>query len=275
MSKTKEVGKRQRLSSVLDIGARRITITILSPDVGENHLVNWLGEGIVFDSPTKVKKPTEVSGVFAPSTFRVEGFLDNGIPSSFILTLDVSKASKTNTNTSRSVRVSKIEADGEGGHLSSGLLNDIALDSVRDECLRMAAIRVPLFPAGEWDLHNFGAKATASSTWFIRVTPEEAPAIGNVIWGARAKNAKEWALTTSGKKPRAWDSDETLKAVARLFAECPAIRNRAQWIATQLEEEGFVNTRGTAYTPQSVNSQIREARARKFIKTTTRKQATK
>lgn len=273
MSKTKEAEKRQRLSSVLDMGARRITITILSPDVGENHLVNYLGEGIVYDSPTKVKKPTEVSGVFAPSTFRVEGFLDNGIPSSFILTLDVNKSSKNNT--SRSVRVSKIEADDEGGHLSSGLLNDIALDSVRDECLRMAAIRVPLFPAGEWDLHNFGAKKTASSTYFIQVDPKEAPAIGNVIWGVNAKNAREWALTTSGKKPRAWDSDETLKAVARLFAECPAIRNRAQWIATQLEEEGFVNTRGTAYTPQSVNSQIREARARKFIKTTTRKKATK
>ena len=273
MSKTKEVGKRQRLSSVLDMGARRITVTILSPDVGENHLVNYLGEGIVFDSPTKVKKPTEVSGVFAPSTFRVEGFLDNGIPSSFILTLDVNREKKSNT--SRSVRVAKIEADGEGGHLSSGLLNDIALDSVRDECLRMAAIRVPLFPAGEWDLHNFGAKATASSTYVFRVPPEDAPAIGHVIWGARAKNAKEWALTTSGKKPRAWDSDETLKAVARLFAECPAIRNRALWIATKLEEEGFVNTRGTAYTPQSVNSQIREARARKFIKTNTRKKATK
>jgi hypothetical protein len=222
MSKTKEVGKRQRLSSVLDIGARRITITILSPDVGENHLVNWLGEGIVYDSPTKVKKPTEVSGVFTPSTFRVEGFLDNGIPSSFVVTLGVNKDRKSNA--SRSVHVTKIEADGEGGYLSAGLLKDIALDSV---------------------------------------------------WGARAKNAREWALTTSGKKPRAWDSDETLKAVARLFAECPAIRNRAQWIATQLEEEGFVNTRGTAYTPQSVNSQIREARARKFIKTTTRKKVTK
>jgi hypothetical protein len=271
MSKTKEVEKRERLSSVLDIGARRITITILSPDVGEGHLVNWLGEGIVYDSPTKVKKPTEVSGVFAPSTYRVEGFLDNGIPSSFVLTLDVNQTGKT----SRSVRVSKIEADGEGGHLTAGLLKDIALDSVRDECLRMAAIRVPLFPVGEWDLRNFGAKKTESSTYWIRVTPEDAPAIGNVIWGRRAKNAREWALTTSGKKPRAWDSDETLKAVARLFAECPAIRNRAQWIATKLEEEGFVNTRGTAYTPQSVNSQIREARARKFIKTTTRKKATK
>ena len=273
MSKTKEVGKRQRLSSVLDIGARRITITILSPDVGENHLVNYLGEGIVFDSPTKVKKPTEVSGVFAPSTFRVEGFLDNGIPSSFILTLDVNKASKSKT--SRSVRVSKIEADGEGGHLSSGLLNDIALDSVRNECLRMAAIRVPLFPAGEWDLQNFGAKATASSTYVFRVPPEDAPAIGNVIWGARAKNAREWALTTSGKKPRAWDSDEVLRVVAQLFAECPAIRNRAQWISAKLEEKGYVNTRGTPYTQQTVNSQIREARARKFIKTTTRKKAMK
>jgi hypothetical protein len=275
MSKTKEVGKRQRLSSVLEIGTRRITITILSPDVGENHLVNFVGDGIVFDMPKKVTKPIEVSGVFAPSTFRVEGFLDNGIPSSFVLTLDVNKASKTNTNTSRSVRVSKIEADGEGGHLSAGLLKDIALDSVRDECLRMAAVRVPLFPAGEWDLHNFGAKKTESSTYWIGVTPEDAPEIGLIVWGHRAKNAREWALTTSGKKPRAWDSDETLKAVARLFAECPAIRNRAQWIATKLEEEGFVNTRGTAYTPQSVNSQIREARARKFIKTTTRKKATK
>jgi len=273
MSKTQVPKEREKLSSVLDIGTRRITITILSPDVGEGHLVNWLGEGIVYDSPTKVKKPTEVSGVFAPSTYRVEGFLDNGIPSSFVLTLDVNKDRKSNA--SRSVHVTKIEADGEGGYLSAGLLKDIALDSVRDECLRMAAVRVPLFPAGEWDLHNFGAKATASSTWVFRVPPEDAPAIGNVIWGRRAKNAREWALTASGKKPRSWDSDETLKAVARLFLECPRIRDKTQWITDHLRDEGFVSTRGEPFLKSTVSTQIREAKARKFIKTTTRKKATK
>jgi hypothetical protein len=273
MSKNKEDGKRERLSSVLDIGTRRITITILSPDVGEGHLVNWLGEGIVYDSPTKVKKPTEVSGVFAPSTFRVEGFLDNGIPSSFVVTLDVNRDRKSNA--SRSVHVTKIEADGEGGYLSAGLLKDIALDSVRDECLRMAAVRVPLFPAGEWDLHNFGAKATATSTYVFRVPPEDAPAIGNVIWGRRAKNAREWALTTSGKKPRAWDSDEVLKVVAILFAECPPIKDRATWIANKLKEAGFTSTRGTPYTKDTINTQIKLARAAGLIEPAKRKKATK
>lgn len=270
MSETKEVGKRQRLSSVLDIGARRVTITIISPDVGETHLT-ITGTGYVIENPKKVSRPVQVSGVLAPSTFLVEGFLDNGIPSSFVLTLDVARSSK-----SRSVRVSKIEADGEAGHLSAGLLKDIALDSVRDECLRMAAIRLWLYPKGEWDTNTHEQK-TKVSTAIKKVEPNNAPEpdlLGADV-GARAKNAREWALTTAGKKPRAWDSDEVLKAVARLFAECPAIRNRAQWIAMKIEEEGFVSTRGTPYTKDTVNSQIREARARKFIKTTTRKKATK
>jgi hypothetical protein len=273
MSKNKEDKKRERLSSVLDIGARKVTITILSPDVGETHLVNWLGEGIVYDSPTKVKKPTEVSGVFAPSTFLVEGFLDNGIPSSFVLTLDVNKDRKTNA--SRSVHVTKIEANGEGGFLSAGLLKDIALDSVRDECLRMAAVRVPLYPAGEWDLQNFGAKKTASSTWFIRVAPEDAPEIGEIIWGRNAKNAREWALSTSGKKPRSWDNPEVLGVVAILFSECPPIKARALWIANRLKEEGFVSTRGTPYTKDTINTQIKLARAAGLIEPAKRKKATK
>jgi len=272
MSKNKEVGKRERLSSVTEIGARQVKITILTPDVGENHLVNPYGDGIIIDVPKKVTKPVEVSGVLVPSTFLVEGFRDNGIATSFVLTLDVSKSK----GSSRSVRVSKIEADGESGHLSTGLLKDIALAEVRDECLRMAAIRIWLLPTGEWDLYSH-EKKTKASTAFVKVNPAEAPypCFVTMVHGARAKNAKEWALTTSGKKPRAWDSDEVLKAVARLFVECPPIRNRANWIANRLKEEGFVSTRGSTYTEQTVNSQIREAKARKFIKATTRKQAKK
>jgi hypothetical protein len=264
MSKTKEVGKRERLSSVIEIGARQVKITILSPDVGETHLVNPYGDGIILDVPKKVTKPVEVSGVLVPSAFLVEGFRDNGIPSSFVLTLDVSKSKD---RSSRSVRVSKIEAYGEAGHLSAGLLKDIALAEVRDECLRMAAIRITLLPAGEWNLGTHRTSVDSAEAPY--------PDFLTIVHGAKAKNAREWALTTSGKKPRAWDSDEVLKVVARLFVECPPIRNRAHWIATQLQEEGFVSTRGNTYTPQTVNSQIREAKARKFIKTTTRKKATK
>jgi hypothetical protein len=274
MSKNKEDGKRETLSSVLDIGTRRITITILSPDVGENHLVNPYGDGIIIDVPKKVTKPVEVSGVLVPSTFRVEGFLDNGIPSSFILTLDVNKESKGNT--SRSVRVSRIEADGESGHLSSGLFRDIALDSVRDECLRMAAIRIWLFPAGEWDM-NTHEKKTEPSPFSVSVDPQDAPYphFMTMVHGARAKNAREWALTTSGKKPRAWDSDEVLKAVAILFAECPTIKDRATWIASKLKDEGFVSTRGTPYTKDTINTQIKLARAAGLIEPAKRKKATK
>ena len=274
MSKTQEAKKRKKYSSALVIGARKVTITILSPDVGETHLVNPYGDGIVFDVPAKVTKPVEVSGVLVPSTFRVEGFLDKGLAASFILTLDVNKASKVKT--SRSVRVSQIEADGEAGHLSSGLLKDIALDTVRDECLRMAAIRIWLFPAGEWDLNTQERKTETSKAW-VDVDPAEAPYphFMTLVHGARAKNAREWALASSGKKARAWDSDETLKAVARLLAECPAIRDKAQWVATKLEEEGFTNTRGVPFEKSTVSTQIREARARKFIKPSTRKKATK
>jgi len=139
----------------------------------------------------------------------------------------------------------------------------------------MAAVRVPLFPAGKWDLHNFGAKATATSTYVFGVDPEDAPAIGHIVWGRNAKNAREWALSTSGKKPRAWDNDEVLKVVAILFAECPPIKARALWIANRLKEEGFVSTRGTPYTKDTINTQIKLARAAGLIEPAKRKKATK
>jgi hypothetical protein len=278
MSKTKEAERRDPLSSVIEIGTRKVTITILSPDVGENYLVGWpLGNGVVFDSSNKAqKKPWEVSGVFAPSVFRVEGFLDNGVPASFRLSLGVSSPELKKPSVG-SVRVTKIEAgesDEDGGYLSASLLKNIALDRVRDECLRMAAVRVQLFPEGQWDLHNFPNKAT-KETWATVKVEKGMVEPANVLWGVNALNAKEWALTTSGKQVNRWKSDDVLKAVARLFDECPPIRNRAKWIADRLEEQGFVTTRGTPFTAQTVNSQIAQARSRGFIKPSTRKQATK
>jgi hypothetical protein len=271
MSKTKEAKKRIPLSSTTAIGARSVTITVLSPDIGENHLVNYpSGNGLIFDSSEKAKDiPWEVSGVFAPAVFRVEGFLDNGSPTSFLLTLDKNDEG-IEVAGARSVRVQKIEAEGKSGYLSASLLKDIALDAVREECLRLVAVRVRLFPEGVWSLHNFGhplsPEEIASGNYAFSKVGKGKIEIGEVLWGARAKDARHWAQIQAGKRVRTFDAPETLKAVARLHAECPPVKNKALWIRDRLEEEGFVSSRGVPFETSTVNTMKREARKSGHIK---------
>jgi hypothetical protein len=77
------------------------------------------------------------------------------------------------------------------------------------------------------------------------------------------------------KKKSAWDSEQVLEAVARLYEQAPKVKDRALWISQQLEEEGFVSTRGEPFARTTVVSQIREARKQKLISPSNRKKKTK
>jgi hypothetical protein len=270
MKRTQVTKQRKPLSSQIKVKSRVITITLLSPDVGATH-ISYPLNGLVLDTSKKNQKtPWEVSGAMIPAVFRVEGFLDNSSPTSFRLTLDYTDDSKP---MNQAVRVSKIEADDDAS-LTPSLLKDIALDTVRAECLRLVAVRVRRFPAGKWDLADFPNPAKPDSTWYVVV--DEGEIHEEITRGADAKDSKAWALSLSGKRVSAWDSDDVLNAVVRLFNACPPKeKNRAQWIADQLEKEGFVSTRGDSYKASTVNTQIKKARQLGLIAPTTRKKITK
>jgi hypothetical protein len=271
MKRTQVTKERKPLSSQIKVSGRAITITLLSPDVGATHITYPLN-GLVLDTSMKVQKtPWEISGAMIPAVFRVEGFLSDSSPVSFRLTLDYTDDSKP---LNEAVRVSKIEADDDAS-LTPSLLKDIALNTVRAECLRLVAVRVRLFPAGKWEMADFPHPAKPNSTWYIEVEKGKVE-VGQVFRGADAKDSKAWALSLSGKRVSAWDSDDVLNAVVRLFNACPPKeKNRAQWIAEQLEREGFVSTRGDSYKASTVNTQIKKARQLGLIAPTTRKKITK
>jgi hypothetical protein len=261
--------KQEPLSTSAKIGARDVTLTILSPMVSKQRYDASLG--FLFDSALPASKtPFERSGAILPATILVHGFKDNEKNTPFTLSLDYNKDSK---KSERAIRITKIESYGEDSSLSAALLKDIALDSLLRECLRLIAIRVRFFPAGEWDLNNYPERRTESSTYWEEVTGDSIKSIP--IFGADSKDAAEWALALADKKKSAWDSEQVLKAVARLYEQTPKVKDRALWISQQLEKEGFLSTRGEPFTKATVNSQIREARERKLISASKRKKQTK
>ena len=262
--------KQEPLSTSAKIGARDITLTILSPMVSKQRYDASLG--FLFDSALPASKtPFERSGAILPATILVQGFKDNKTNTPFTLSLDYNKASKKKSE--RAIRITKIESYGEDSSLSAALLNDIALDSLLRECLRLIAIRVRFFPAGEWDLNNYPKARTESSTHWEKVTGDSIKPIP--IFGADSKDAAEWALALADKKKSAWKSEQLLEAVARLYEQTPKVKDRAKWISEQLEKEGFLSTRGEPFSKMTVNSQIREARKQKLISPSNRKKQTK
>ena len=262
--------KQEPLSTSAKIGARDITLTILSPMVSKQRYDASLG--FLFDSALPASKtPFERSGAILPATILVQGFKDNETNTSFTLSLDYNKASKKKSE--RTIRITKIESYGEDSSLSAALLKDIALDSLLRECLRLIAIRVRFFPAGEWDLNNYPKARTESSTHWEKVTGDSIKPIP--IFGADSKDAAEWALALADKKKSAWKSEQLLEAVARLYKQTPKVKDRAKWISEQLEKEGFLSTRGEPFSKMTVNSQIREARKQKLISPSNRKKQTK
>jgi len=262
--------RQEPLSTSAKIGARDVTLTILSPMVSKQRYDASLG--FLFDSALPASKtPFERSGAILPATILVHGFKDNEKNTPFTLSLDYNKDSKKKSE--RAIRITKIESYGEDSSLSAALLNDIALDTLLRECLRLIAIRVRFFPAGEWDLNNYPKRRTESSTYWVRVTGKSVEP--KVIFGADSKDAAEWALALADKKKSSWDSEQVLKAVARLYEQAPKIKDRALWISQQLEKEGFLSTRGEPFTKATVNTQIREAREQKLISPSKRKKQTK
>ena len=262
--------KQEPLSTSAKIGARDVTLTILSPMVSKQRYDASLG--FLFDSALPASKtPFERSGAILPATILVQGFKDNKTNTPFTLSLDYNKASKKKSE--RAIRITKIESYGEDSSLSAALLNNIALDLLLRDCLRLIAIRVRFFPAGEWDLNNYPKRRTESSTYWVKVTGESVHS--DIVFGADSKDAAEWALALADKKKSAWDSEQVLKAVARLYEQTPKVKDRALWISQQLEKEGFLSTRGEPFTKTTVNTQIREARERKLISPSNRKKQTK
>ena len=262
--------KQEPLSTSAKIGARDVTLTILSPMVSKQRHDASLG--FLFDSALPASKtPFERSGAILPATILVQGFKDNETNTPFTLSLDYNKASKKKSE--RTIRITKIESYGEDSSLSAALLKDIALDSLLRECLRLIAIRVRFFPAGEWDLNNYPKARTESSTHWEKVTGDSIKPIP--IFGADSKDAAEWALALADKKKSAWKSEQLLEAVARLYEQTPKVKDRAKWISEQLEKEGFLSTRGEPFSKMTVNSQIREARKQKLISPSNRKKQTK
>jgi hypothetical protein len=262
--------RQEPLSTSAKIGARDVTLTILSPMVSKQRYDASLS--LLFDSALPASKtPFERSGAILPATILVHGFKDNEKNTPFTLSLDYNKDSERKSE--RAIRITKIESYGEDSSLSAALLKDIALDSLLRECLRLIAIRVRFFPAGEWDLNNYPKRRTESSTYWEKVTGDSIKSIP--IFGADSKDAAEWALALADKKKSAWKSEQVLEAVARLYEQAPKVKDRALWISQQLENEGFVSTRGEPFAKTTVLSQIREARKQKLISPSNRKKKTK
>jgi hypothetical protein len=261
---------QEPLSTSAKVGARDVTLTLLSQKVSKRHYDASLG--FLFDSALPASKtPFERSGAILPATILVQGFKDNEKNTPFTLSLDYNNPSKKKSE--RAIRITKIESYGEDSSLSSALLRDIALDHLLRECLRLIAIRVRFFPAGEWDLNNYPKARTESSTYWVKVTDTSIHSIP--IFGADSKDAADWALALADKKKSAWKSEQLLEAVARLYKQAPKVKDRALWISQQLEKEGFLSTRGEPFSKMTVNSQIREARKQKLISPSNRKKQTK
>jgi hypothetical protein len=201
------------------------------------------------DSKRSKKEEWQTVGIVSPSRFLIEGFLDNGTEIPFLVTLQHSANPRKKND--YIVRIVSIEAV-DYGYLTAGLVRHIALDAIRDECLRLSSLLITFEPSKK----------------------DEREKVVAITAGASVASAREWALALTGKSVKHWSSPEVLQAVARLHSECTK-RNRAQWIAEQLELEGFRSTRGDPFLVTTVRSQIRDARLAGLIEPITRKQATK
>jgi hypothetical protein len=104
--------RQEPLSTSAKIGARDVTLTILSPMVSKQRYDASLG--FLFDSALPASKtPFERSGAILPATILVHGFKDNEKNTPFTLSLDYNKDSKKKSE--RAIRMTKIESDGEDG----------------------------------------------------------------------------------------------------------------------------------------------------------------